>query len=227
VSKLDAYTGRAEDYAKYRPAYAPEAISALIDLTGLDSTWVVADVGSGTGNLSRHLIGHAGRTLAIEPNDEMRQQAELSLGSSPGFSSINATAEETTLPDESVDLVTAGQALHWFDPIPARREFARILKPPKLIAVIWNRFDDGAELPETAEFLSPSDSKHASFVASVREPWEGYIGGARSVAYAPLVGDPGYAEFLAAHERSFAARATEGKIEFQYTTELIVGPLSR
>jgi len=222
----DAFTGRAEDYAKYRPAYAPEAISALIDLTGLDSTWVVADVGSGTGNLSRHLVGHASRTIAIEPNDEMRQQAELSLGSSPGFSSINATAEETTLPNESVDLVTAGQALHWFDPIPARREFARILKPPRLIAVIWNQFDE-AELPETAAFLSPSDSKHVRFAAWVRESWEGFIGGARSVANAPLAGDPEYAEFLAAHERSFAARATEGKIEFQYWTGLVVGPLSR
>lgn len=227
MSNLDAYTGRAEDYAKYRPAYAPDAISALIELTGLDSTWVVADVGSGTGNLSRHLLGHANRIVAIEPNEDMRQQAELSLGSSPGFSSINATAEATTLPDESVDLVTAGQALHWFDPIPASREFARILKPPKLFAVIWNRFDEGAELPETAGFLSPSDSKHASFVVSFRESWEGFIGGARSVAHAPLVGDPEYAEYLAAHERSFAARAIEGKIEFQYSTELIVGPLSR
>ena len=224
MSRFDAYDGRAEDYAAYRPAYAPETITALVDLTGLESTWVVADVGSGTGNLARHLVGLARETLAIEPNDEMRRQAELALGSFTNFASINATAEETTLDDESVDLVTAGQALHWFDPVLAKREFARILRPPRLIAVIWNHFD-GSE--PTAGVVVGVSHKNAcrSLDVTILEPWEAFIGGARSVAHGPLVGDPDYAEFEAAHRRAFAARAIGGWIEVRYSTEIVVGPL--
>ncbi len=220
----DAYTGRAEDYAVHRPAYARDAITALVDLTGLDSSWVVADVGSGTGNLSRHLVGLAQRVIAIEPNDEMRRHAALALGSCSGFTTIRATAEETTLPDQCVDLITAGQALHWFDPLPARREFARVLKPPGRIAVIWNQFD-GSERPEITDFLEPSGTKCRSFAVTIMEPWESFIGGARSAAHAPLVGDPEYAGFEAAHRRAFEARAVEGRIEVHYTTEVAIGHL--
>jgi len=66
------------------------------------------------------------------------------LAEQPGFISIDATAEATGLPDASVDLVTAGQAFHWFEAEAARAEFRRILRPGGGAALIWNGRDKSA-----------------------------------------------------------------------------------
>ena len=58
----------------------------------------------------------------------MREAAESLLGQFQNFHSIDGTAEATTLPDQSVDFITAGQAFHWFEPDAARLEFKRILR---------------------------------------------------------------------------------------------------
>ena len=51
---------------------------------------------------------------------------------------MNASAEATTLPDNSIDLFVAAQAFHWFDIPAARREFQRILKPGGSALLLWN-----------------------------------------------------------------------------------------
>ncbi len=56
----------------------------------------------------------------------------------PQFTSVEGTAEATTLPDTSVDIVTAAQAAHWFDREKARREFLRILKSGGWCVLLWN-----------------------------------------------------------------------------------------
>ena len=105
---------------------------------GLRPDWAIADIGSGTGILSRLLLQRGHIVFGIEPNDEMRRAAEGLLTGFSGFRSISATAEDTTLKSQSVDLIVAAQAFHWFDPDFARREFARILKPDGVVALIWN-----------------------------------------------------------------------------------------
>lgn len=76
---------------------------------------IVADIGSGTGILSRQLLVRGLHVIGVEPNNDMRNVAEQSLNIHSRFISINATAENTTLKENSVDLVTVAQAFHWFD----------------------------------------------------------------------------------------------------------------
>ena len=218
------YSSKADDYAAHRPDYAGKAIHALVELTRLDSTWVVADIGSGTGNLSRHLVGHTRRVFAVEPNDAMRHQAEHLLGGDPSFVSIVGTAEQTTLPDHIVELITVGQALHWFDAPRARREFARILKHCGLLALLWNQFD-GASQPDIDYYFAPGTYERRSFPVTIRETWEAFIGGARSAVDAPVRGESDYDDFEKAHRKVFDSRARDGLIEVSYTTELVVGQL--
>ncbi len=78
----------------------------------------------------------------------MREAGEKLLGKYSDFTSVNGTAERTTLVDSSVDFVTAGQAFHWFDREQARKEFARILNPNGWTALIWNE-----RLTDTSPFL--------------------------------------------------------------------------
>ena len=67
----------------------------------------------------------------------MRAIAEETLSSHTGFVSVNGKAH-SSLNEASVDLVTVGQALHWFDPQLTAREFARILKQKGTVMIVYN-----------------------------------------------------------------------------------------
>src|ERR1700682_5471344 len=123
------FSNRAADYVRYRPGYPSELLDVLRNECDLRPGHVIADIGSGTGFLSELFLKNGNRVYGVEPNSEMRQAGEEYLASYDGFSSIEGSAESTTLEDASVDFVTAGQAFHWFEPAGAHREFARILKP--------------------------------------------------------------------------------------------------
>src|SRR3954469_8186543 len=132
------FSDRVADYAKYRPGYPAEMFELLKRECGLFRHTYIADVGSGTGILARYFLEEGNIVLGIEPNAEMRAYADRDLAQFKKFMSVDATAESTTLPDTSVDMVTAGQAAHWFDFAKARAEFVRILKPGGWVVLVWN-----------------------------------------------------------------------------------------
>jgi SAM-dependent methyltransferase len=132
------FSDRVDNYVKYRPGYPPQVLGHLHDVAGLTPASAVADVGSGTGISARPFLDYGCTVYGIEPNREMRQAADRLLQGFPMFHSIDGAAESTTLPSESVDLVTAGQAFHWFDPARASTEFRRVLRPGGKVALMWN-----------------------------------------------------------------------------------------
>src|SRR5438309_4282171 len=129
VDSTKRFGNRVENYVKFRPGYPPELLSFLGEAIGLTAAWAVADVGAGTGISAEIFLRHGNEVWGVEPNAAMRAAAERGLTEWPKFHGVAGTAEQTGLPDGSVELVTAFQAFHWFDPGTARREFARILKP--------------------------------------------------------------------------------------------------
>src|SRR5664279_19197 len=135
------FSDRAQDYVKYRPHYSPEGVRALERACGLRPERSVADVGCGPGLLAEILLDNGNRVIGVEPNLEMREAGEQYLARFANFNMIDGCAEATTLDDQSVDFVVAGQAFHWFQPAPARIEFARILKPGGWTVLIWHDRD--------------------------------------------------------------------------------------
>ena len=134
----ERFSDRAQAYAAARPGYPPEIATALMRAFELPPNAVVADLGSGTG-LSCEPFLRAGLTvIGVEPNDAMRAAGDRQLASFAAFRSVKGTAEATALPDASVDLVTAAQAAHWFEPRAAGQEAKRILKRAAHAALIWN-----------------------------------------------------------------------------------------
>ncbi|MBY8854298.1 class I SAM-dependent methyltransferase, partial [Saccharothrix sp. MB29] len=73
--------------------------------------------------------------VAVEPDADMRAELERRL---PGVTALDGVAEAIPLPDESVDAVFVGQALHWFDLEPALTEIARVLRPSGALVALWN-----------------------------------------------------------------------------------------
>jgi SAM-dependent methyltransferase len=105
---------------------------------GLNSETVIADVGSGTGISSKLFLDNGNVVYGVEPNSKMREAAAEFLAAYPNFYSIDGTSTTTNLFNALVNIITAAQAFHWFEPEPTRKEFKRILKPGGWVALMWN-----------------------------------------------------------------------------------------
>lgn len=142
MDHTDRFTGRAGAYAQGRPGYPPAVLELLAQETRRESPRL-ADIGSGTGILSRAMLERGWTVYGVEPNADMRREAELSLKDFPSFHSIPGTAEHTFLPSGSVDMVAAAQAFHWFDAATFKQECRRILAREGRVALLWNsRLED-------------------------------------------------------------------------------------
>jgi SAM-dependent methyltransferase len=135
---LKRFSSRVENYTRYRPRYPQSILEFLQRDLKLQPSSVIADIGSGTGISSELFVAAGNKVFGIEPNSEMRQAAERYLSSYSDFQSIEGKAEETGLPDHSVDFIIAGQAFHWFDRQACRQEFLRILRPHGWVILLWN-----------------------------------------------------------------------------------------
>jgi ubiquinone/menaquinone biosynthesis C-methylase UbiE len=135
-------TSRFSAVAGQYDAVRPRPPSALIDVitqwAGLARPDVV-DLGAGTGLSAVAWAGRAAAVTAVEPSAGMRAVAERRIAaagteSATEFTLVDATAEATGLPDGCADVVTASQAMHWFDPDRALPEIARLLRPGGVLA---------------------------------------------------------------------------------------------
>jgi len=159
---------RALDYSKYRPSYPLSILNILESEIHFNSDVIVADIGSGTGLLSKLFVQNGNTVYAVEPNDQMRSYAEQSLSNFPRFHSIKGRAEYTGLIDASVNLITVGQALHWFDRDPTIRGFARILRPNGYLCVVYNDRNTNDPFMKAYEDVV---QKHARNRAEVLDVW--------------------------------------------------------
>ncbi len=244
------FSPRIGAYTRYRPSYPSAIIELLGGECGLRPGWIIADIGSGPGNLTRLFLENGNRVFGVEPNREMRKAGEQFLGGYPGFASVDGRAEATGLPDGSVDLVVAGQAFHWFDRDRARGEFRRILRSPRWVALVWNerrvsgtrflqayerllvrygmdyaeaRHRDAADATALDEFFGPHGYRRASFENAQMFDFEGLRGRLLSSSYAPLAGQPGHGEMLAELRGIFEAHQENGMVAFEYDTNVYYG----
>ncbi|WP_326763763.1 class I SAM-dependent methyltransferase [Streptomyces sp. NBC_01591] len=123
-------------YAEHRPDYAQAAVRwALEPAPGLR----VLDLGAGTGKLTATLVALGVDVIAVEPDPAMLTELRRAL---PTVRALPGSAEAIPLPDASVDVVLAGNAMHWFDMAVAGPEIARVLAPGGILAGLWNVMDD-------------------------------------------------------------------------------------
>jgi SAM-dependent methyltransferase len=247
----ERFSTRVADYVKYRPGYPPAVLRLLEEECGLDSTSIVADVGSGTGILAELFLRNGNRVHGVEPNREMREAGERLLASYTNFVSVDGRAEATTLDDNGVDFVTAGQAFHWFDPPHARREFMRILRPGGWVVLVWNdRRTAGTPFLEEYERLLleyGTDYKEVSVkyaeesmlaalygaTAPVLKTFDneqvfdfdGLRGRLTSSSYVPQPGHPNFEPLMRELEALFRRHERDGRVVVAYDTKVFYGRL--
>jgi ubiquinone/menaquinone biosynthesis C-methylase UbiE len=247
----ERFSSRVDNYVRYRPRYPRGVLETLQSGCGLTKTSVIADVGSGTGFLTELFLHHGNTVYGVEPNREMREAAEKLLKDYGQFRSVVGTAEETTLPDASIDFVTVGQAFHWFEQDKARKEFQRILKPQGWVVLVWNERKDSSPLDQAYEQLVRNYSddyaevhhkridndvlRHffgGDFEKKVLEnsqkfDFEGLKGRLLSSSYSPEVGHPKHAPMLAELQSIFDAHQVNSQVKVEYDTRLYCGHLSQ
>ncbi|KAA8886178.1 class I SAM-dependent methyltransferase [Nocardia colli] len=126
-------------YAEHRPDYAQAAVRWALE--GAPGARVL-DLGAGTGKLTAMLHGLGAEVVAVEPDSAMLAELRHTV---PGVRALVGSAEAIPLPDNFVDAVLAGNAMHWFDMDVAGPEIARVLAPAGVLAGLWNVMDDGVD----------------------------------------------------------------------------------
>jgi SAM-dependent methyltransferase len=246
------FSGRVESYRLHRPGYPPAIVDLLARECGLGEECLIADVAAGTGLLTEIFLARGFSVIAVEPNLDMREACATLISQYPKLQCIDGTAETTGLADHSVDLITVGQAMHWFDLKRTRSEFARILHPEGWCAVLYNNrrlagdaFHDGYEkilvefgteygkvrdshLDEDrlAAFFASNAMHSVTFENAQQLTVEGLMGRVLSSSYMPQPGQARYEEMSRAVEKLFDANQIGGHVRMQYDCVVCYGKLS-
>jgi SAM-dependent methyltransferase len=246
------FSDRVADYVKYRPTYPIEILDLLAARCGLTPESVVADIGSGTGILTKLFLENGNPVIGVEPNKEMREAGEHFLSEYGRFTSIDAPADATKLPAGAIDLIVVGQAFHWFDRDKTRKEFLRILNPDGVVALLWNdrRTDATPFLRDYEAMLHQYGTDYAeinhknvqdktvfapffggaffedSFDNVQRFDFEGLMGRLHSSSYVPAKNQPNYAPLAKRAQEIFDANQVDGYVAFEYDTRVYYGHMS-
>src|SRR5487761_355900 len=242
------FTGRAETYSRYRPTYPNQFLDVLKKEANFDSNKIVADIGSGTGILSKLFLENGNRVFGVEPNEDMRSVAESNLGHFQRFASIKGTAENTTLEDRSVDLISIAQALHWFDSKRSWKEFSRIIKRGGYLCILYNdrKTDDASGIMQRYEEIIDKHARNKPNLERVEDDilskffsgwsfkkfsipnkqglgFEGLVGRVCSASYMPQPNQEGFSEAKKELGDMFSKHQEDNKITLSYETNIFLG----
>ncbi|HET7119587.1 MAG TPA: class I SAM-dependent methyltransferase [Hanamia sp.] len=238
------FSVRVADYIKYRPNYPEEIVDILEQVTKINKSKKIADIGSGTGISSILFLKRNYNVIGVEPNREMRTAAEQILSDFKNFKSVEGTAENTNLSDNSVDLIFSGQAFHWFEKEKSKIEFKRILKDNGNIVLVWNSrsskssfqkeyekalFDNIEEYrfvnhrniseSEISNFFFPKTLNKICIGNKQVLDLQGLKGRLLSSSYCPKSGDA-HDKLMEKIEQIFDKHQVNNEIEFEYETQI-------
>ena len=141
-------------YDEGRPDYPAEAVAWLLEPAGPRPR--VADIGAGTGKLTKVVATLGADVIAVDPDAAMLARLRDVL---PGVQTLIGAAETLSLPDESLNAAVLGQAWHWVDPVAGSAEIGRVLRPGGVLGLIWNIRDES--VPWVARLTAIMKGSHA------------------------------------------------------------------
>jgi SAM-dependent methyltransferase len=153
-------------YEAGRPDYPIQAVDWMLQpVSGGQRSVRVADVGAGTGKLTRAAVELGTEVVAIDPDAQMLAVLRENVHGVPTFV---GSAESLPVPDASVDAVLLGQAWHWVDPARASSEIGRVVRSGGILGLIWNIRDDS--VPWVARLTEIMHGSHAEQMLAAGDP---------------------------------------------------------
>jgi ubiquinone/menaquinone biosynthesis C-methylase UbiE len=246
------FTEKADNYTKYRPTYPEEFIEYLAENSGISENCIVADVGAGTGKLTKQLLEKSATVYAVEPNKNMLKSCIAYCKDLKGLFPIDGSSEHTTLSENSVDLITVAQAFHWFNVDNTKTEFKRILKPHGKVVLVWNKRDVQKEgfsadyeklMTQYGDDYKINDHKilindallqgffkdgkfeTVTFENNTYNSYETFLGRALSSSYSPKPHAQNYNNFINQIETIFNKYNEDDVIRIDYKTVAYIGEI--
>ena len=128
MGEVPDFSGVSEEYAASRPLYPPELFEWLASCVhNREAAW---DTATGSGQAALGLATHFTRVIATDLSPSQVRYARQH----PRIEYRVAPAEESGLAANSVDLVAAAAAIHWFDLDRFYREVGRVVRRGGLLA---------------------------------------------------------------------------------------------
>jgi SAM-dependent methyltransferase len=247
----ERFSGRVQAYLAYRPRFPREIVPFLCEHGALPGGAVVADIGAGTGMLAEIFLEAGHRVLAVEPNAEMREACRALAVKQPALAVVEGSAEATTLPETSVDLIAVGRAMHWFNWSRAHSEFQRILRPngwvlvatsghrdsgapvsSRLSEILRKWRTDSAEADTTRdfnqrlrEFFDTSSWHRTTLQHSMTVDFATLLGYAESLSAIPRSGEHGYDGMVTELRTVFEEYQQDGTLVTPLNSDLDLGRL--
>jgi ubiquinone/menaquinone biosynthesis C-methylase UbiE len=162
------YTEHASHYDK-RADYSDDAIRNLLKAIACDRSKPVADIGAGTGKLTKELLKHGLTVSSVEPNDAMRTIGIQNTKGEPATWSVG-TGEATGLPTNSAYAVFFGSSFNVVDQTLALSEVSRILAPKGWFACMWNHRDLDDPIQQRIESIIKSTIPAYSYGSRREDP---------------------------------------------------------
>jgi ubiquinone/menaquinone biosynthesis C-methylase UbiE len=148
--RTDLYQGTAEYYDRFRRRYPAELINDLVIRTGSDGTGAMLDLACGTGQVALALHGEFASISVVDQEPGMisvlRRNA-AALPNAEAWQFVVAAAEEVSVPESSVDLVTIGNAFHRLRRDAVAASVLRWLKPGGHLALLWGGSPNYGDAP--------------------------------------------------------------------------------
>jgi SAM-dependent methyltransferase len=153
-------------YELGRPDYPAEAVEWMLQPVRREGRALrVADVGAGTGKLTRVAVELGAEVVAIDPDPAMLAELRTQVHGVPTFV---GSAERMPLPDASLDALLFGQAWHWVDPVAGSAEAGRVLRSGGVLGLVWNIRDES--VPWVRRLTEIMHGSHAEEMLAAGEP---------------------------------------------------------
>ena len=133
-----SFNSAASIYEEVRPSYPDKLIDDIIELSDINSSDRILEIGAGTGKATAMFASRGQSVLAVEPGNEMAAIAEKKFQSNPKVEIKRLKFEDWDDGGERFGIVAAAQSFHWVDPAVKYHKSAAVLKPGGYIALFWN-----------------------------------------------------------------------------------------
>ena len=241
--KNNTHPNKAASYDIGRPDYPDAFFEYLYGLFDGHTSITIADIGAGTGKVTRKFLENGNEVFAVEPDKAMMDILETNLAPFPNLTTIETSAEKAKIPSNSVDLIFCGNSYMWFDRSYVVPEFKKIVKTHKELNIIIARLGVGNNI-YTEEFLE-IDRQFAKAVSdripnntlpfkegaytekvfeySILQSFSEFLHGCLSASYAPSLEDEYFESYCSALRLIFDKYSIDGKIEGRFLLSCCVG----
>ena len=227
------HSNKSTSYDIGRPNYPDEFFDYVYDAFGQAGNLTIADIGAGTGKITRRFLEKGSEVFAVEPDKSMMEILKANLTNFPNLTALEHSAESTGIVSESVELIFCGNSYMWFDRSLVVPEFQRIVRSRDKANIIIARLGAGRDvysdefLEIDRRFRRPVEGREAdnsapfrdgvciekAFEYVVSQSYDEFLHGCLSASYAPSAADDGFEEYCHELRQLFDKYSKGGRLD--------------